>query len=327
MRIAIVGATGLVGRTMISVLEKSALPIKELVLAASAKSAGKEIEFQGNSLSVTTVEKCLESKVDVALFSAGGAVSQQYAPLFVEKGAWVIDNSSYWRMNQEVPLVVPEINFNLKNQSRLIANPNCSTIQLVMALFPLQKHYGLKRVVVSTYQSVSGTGVVALEQMEAERRGETTVQSPYPHPIDMNCLPHCGSFLENAYTTEEMKLVLETRKILNLPNLAITTTNVRVPVRVGHSEAVNVELNEPFNLSDIIHFYKEMAGVMVEDEPKTNLYPLPITAEGKNEVFIGRLRRDESVDNGLNMWVVSDNLRKGAATNAVQIVERLFNVK
>jgi aspartate-semialdehyde dehydrogenase len=309
---------------MLKVLEESGLPITEIIPVASEKSQGQQVNFKGKVFKVVSFEKALESGAKVAVFSAGGSVSLQMAPLFRDKGIYVIDNSSAWRMEKGIPLVVPEINANvIQKEDYIIANPNCSTIQMVMVLAPLQKAYGIKRVVVSTYQSVTGTGQKALAQMEAERAG-IEPDRVYPHPIDRNCIPQCDTFLDNGYTKEEMKMVNEPRKIMNLPELQITATAVRVPVMGGHSESVNVTFERDFDLSEVRTLLQNTPGVIVQDDPAKNLYPMPLYAHDKNEVFVGRIRRDESAPNSLNLWIVADNLRKGAATNAVQIAEYLY---
>lgn len=322
MNVAVVGATGLVGREILTVLEESAFPTSRLLPVASPRSAGRTISFNGEALSVLSLKDALKEKIDLALFSAGGAASREYAPQFIKIGAVVVDNSSAWRMEEDVPLVVPEINMETAKHARLIANPNCSTIQLVMALSPLEKAFGIERAVVSTYQSVSGTGKAALEQLYAERNGKEA-EAVYPHNIDLNCLPHCDVFLEDGATKEERKVVNETRKILGLPKLRVSCTAVRVPVVGGHSESVNLELKSTFTLEAVREALAAMPGVVVQDDPANNLYPMPAQAKGKDEVFVGRIRRDESVQNGLNLWIVADNLRKGAATNAVQIARAL----
>lgn len=324
MKIIVAGVTGMVGSVMLKVLEESGLPITEIIPVASEKSQGKQVNFKGKVFKVVSFEKALESGAKVAVFSAGGSVSLQMAPLFRDKGIYVIDNSSAWRMEKGIPLVVPEINANvIQKEDYIIANPNCSTIQMVMVLAPLQKAYGIKRVVVSTYQSVTGTGQKALAQMEAERAG-IEPDRVYPHPIDRNCIPQCDTFLDNGYTKEEMKMVNEPRKIMNLPELQITATAVRVPVMGGHSESVNVTFERDFDLSEVRTLLQNTPGVVVQDDPSKNLYPMPLYAHDKNEVFVGRIRRDESAPNSLNLWIVADNLRKGAATNAVQIAEYLY---
>ena len=325
MKIAVVGATGLVGTKMLRLLEEYHLTDIELFPAASERSVGKEVEFAGRKHKVVSVSKAIEAAPDYAIFSAGGGTSLQYAPLFAQKGCTVVDNSSAWRMDKNVPLVVPEINIDVvKDTDRIIANPNCSTIQMVLALAPIHKAYGIERLVISTYQSVSGSGIKGLTQLEYEEKGLDSPLKAYPHPIHHNIIPHGGDFDDNGYTSEEMKLVNETRKILRDNNIRITATVVRVPVYGGHSEAVNAETRKPFEIKDVRRLLEEMPGVKVTDDVSRNLYPMPIDAYEKNDVFVGRIRRDESVPNGLNLWVVSDNIRKGAATNAVQIVAELI---
>lgn len=328
MRIAVVGATGLVGSVMLQVLEERGFADCEIIAAASPKSIGKKIAFAGRQLSVVCVEEAIESCCDFAIFSAGGKASKQYAPLFAQKGTRVIDNSSAWRMDNDVPLVVPEINAEvIKAENKIIANPNCSTIQMVLALSQLHRTYRIKRIVVSTYQSVTGTGVKAVQQLSCEQRNEPC-QRAYPYQIHENVLPHGGDFLPEGYTTEEEKLVNETRKIFNDYSIGVSATVARVPVLGGHSESVNVEFFEPFTLSDVYSLLNATPGVVVEDNPEANLYPMPINSRGRDEVFVGRVRKDPSQANTLNMWVVADNLRKGAATNAIQIMEYIAaNVK
>ena len=324
MKIAVVGATGLVGSKMLQVLDEQHVQMDELIVAASERSMGKEIMFQGKKHTVFSVDQAIAARPDIAIFSAGGAASKQYAPRFAEQGTFVIDNSSAWRMENDVPLVVPEINADtIAADTRIIANPNCSTIQMVMALAPLHKAYGIKRIVVSTYQSVSGSGQKGVNQLKAERAGEHCTAF-YPHPIDLNILPHIDTFLDNGYTKEEMKMVNETRKILRDEHIAVSATTVRVPVWGGHSESVNVEFERPYDLAEACALMASMPGVVVQDDPANNVYPMPRFAEGKDEVFVGRIRRDFSVENGLNFWCVADNLRKGAATNAVQIARYLI---
>lgn len=322
MKIAIIGASGLVGRKMIKVLEEIMVHDSELILAASKKSIGKEIEFNGQNYKIRSIEDALASNPDIALFSAGSSVSLEWAPKFAEKNCYVIDNSSAWRMDENVPLVVLEINAQLINHStRIIANPNCSTIQLVIAIKPLQHIYGIKRLVISTYQSVTGSGVNGINQLESERKGDKPEIMAYPHRIDKNVIPHGGDFLSNGYTTEEMKLVHETRKILEAPDMAITATVVRVPVTGGHSESINIEFENEYDIEEAKKLIGMMPGIVILDFPQKNLYPMPSITEEQNQVFVGRIRRDESIANGLNMWVVADNLRKGAATNAIQIAK------
>ena len=324
MRIAVIGATGLVGSVMLKVLEDRNVEVDELLPAASEQSIGKTVTFRESEIPVLGVAQVLSLKPDVALFSAGGAVSKLWAPKFAEAGTTVIDNSSAWRMDPDKKLVVPEVNGDvLEDEDRIIANPNCSTIQLVMVLKELHKLYGLNRVVISTYQSVTGTGVNAVTQLESERNGQAVDSPAYPHSIDRNCIPHCDDFQKNGYTKEEMKLVNESRKILGIPDLAITATCVRVPVSGGHSEAVNIEFGQEPNVAEIKDALSSCIGISIQDDPSSNLYPMPRTSEGKDDVFIGRIRMDESQPNTINLWIVSDNLRKGAATNAVQILELL----
>ena len=323
MKLAVVGATGLVGQEILKVLEERNFQFDELYLVASSKSVGKQITYKGKPYTIVSMEEAVKLAPDVAIFSAGGGTSLQWAPRFAEMGTTVIDNSSAWRMDPEKKLVVPEINgHELKTEDRIIANPNCSTIQMVMALAPLHKKYKLKRIVVSTYQSVTGTGKEAVVQMMNERKG---IDGPkvYPHPIDMNALPHIDVFTDNGYTKEEMKMVNETRKILGDDTIGVTATTVRIPAIGGHSEAVNVEFHNEFDLKEVREILENTPGVIVQDDVKNNVYPMPINAHGKDEVFVGRMRRDESQPKTLNMWIVSDNLRKGAATNAIQIAEFL----
>ncbi|MCM1554652.1 MAG: aspartate-semialdehyde dehydrogenase [Bacteroides sp.] len=325
MKIAVVGATGLVGSKMLRLMEEYGLTDIELLPAASARSVGKEVEFAGKKHKVVSVPDAIAAAPDYAIFSAGGSTSLKYAPLFAKKGCTVVDNSSAWRMYDNVPLVVPEINIDaVKDIDRIIANPNCSTIQMVMALAPIHKAFGIKRLVISTYQSVSGSGMKGLQQMENEEKGLESPVMAYNYPIHHNVIPHGGDFDDHGYTTEETKLVNETRKILRDPNIKITATVVRVPVSGGHSEAVNVETEKPFELEEVRRLLSQMPGVIVVDDPSRNLYPMPLYAYDKNEVFVGRIRRDNSVENGMNLWIVSDNIRKGAATNAVQIVCKLI---
>jgi len=327
MKIALIGATGLVGNIMIKVLEERGFGKDDFIPAASSKSVGKEIQFSGHPYLIVSVEEAVSQNPDIAIFSAGSSVSLTYAPIFAANGCTVIDNSSAWRNYDHIPLVVPEINADvIQPGDRIIANPNCSTIQMVMALAPLHHAYGIKRLVISTYQSVTGTGIKAVQQLEAERKG-LSCDAVYPYPIDLNILPHGGSFEANGYTTEEIKLVHETRKILRDNSIQITATVVRVPVKGGHSEAVNIEFENDFSLPDVYQLLENMPGVKVLDNPQSNQYPMPLYAEGKDEVFVGRIRRDESQPKSLNLWIVADNLRKGAATNAVQIAEYLRKQK
>lgn len=327
MKIALVGATGMVGNVMLQVLAERNFDITELIPVASERSIGKYISFKNKEYAVVGLQDAVNSKPDIALFSAGGDTSLEWAPKFAAVGTTVIDNSSAWRMDPEKKLVVPEINGNvLTKNDKIIANPNCSTIQLVMALAPLHLEYKMKRVVISTYQSVSGTGVKAVQQLENEEAG-LEGEMIYPHPIGRNALPHCDIFLENGYTKEEMKLVKEPKKILGDDTFSITATAVRIPTAGGHSEAVNVQFEYDFEVEKVRKLLQETPGVVVQDNVKENLYPMPITAHQKDEVFVGRIRRDESQENSLNLWIVSDNLRKGAATNAVQIAEYLVEKK
>jgi aspartate-semialdehyde dehydrogenase len=325
MKIAVMGATGLVGTEMLKVLEERAFPITELILVASEKSVGKEISFMGKQIKVVSAETAIEKRPNIALFSAGSAFSLEYAPKFAEVGTVVIDNSSAWRMQKDIALVVPEVNGHvLTKNNKIIANPNCSTIQMVLVLAPLHQKYGIKRIVVSTYQSVTGTGKAAIDQLQDERAKSDTIRKVYPYQIDLNILPHIDSFLDNGYTKEEMKMVNETKKILGDNSVRVTATAVRVPVMGGHSESVNVKLHKKYDLEDIKNIMANTEGVILLDEPSKNIYPMPLFCQGRNEVFVGRIRRDESSKNALNMWIVADNLRKGAATNAVQIAEYLY---
>ena len=323
MKIAVIGATGMVGTVMLKLLEERNFPVTELLLVASKKSVGKQLLFKNKALKIITIEDALKAKPAIAIFSAGGETSLEWAPKFENVGTTVIDNSSVWRMDPNKKLIVPEINAQtLTKEDKIIANPNCSTIQLVMALAPLHKKYKMKRVVVSTYQSVSGTGANAVKQMEDEEK-DVAAQMVYPHQIHRNVIPHCDVFQDNGYTKEEMKLALEPQKILNDRSFSITATAVRVPTSGGHSEAVNVAFLNDFTLDQVRNILQKTPGVTLQDNPDTNTYPMPILAHDKDEVFVGRLRRDFSQQNTLNMWIVSDNLRKGAATNAIQIAEYL----
>ena len=325
MRIAVVGCTGLVGTEMLKVLKDSNIKVTELIPIASEKSAGKEIEFSNIKYKVLKMEDGLKKKPQIAIFSAGGETSRAWAPKFAEQGCFVVDNSSAWRMEPTIKLIVPEVNgSSLTATDKIIANPNCSTIQLVMVLAPLYRMYGIRRVIVSTYQAITGTGYKAVNQLENERKGDFSYKV-YPHVIDMNCIPQCDTFLDNGYTKEEMKLVNETRKILNDNSIGITATAVRVPVVGGHSESVNIELGKSFSVSEIFYILGNTQGVVVVDNPSENQYPMPINARNHDEVFVGRIREDHSVQNGLNLWIVADNLRKGAATNAVQIAEYIVS--
>lgn len=323
MKIAVVGATGMVGNVMLKVLEERNFPISELMLVASEKSVGKTIKFKGEDHTVIGLEDAVRARPDIALFSAGGATSLEWAPKFAEAGTTVVDNSSAWRMDPTKKLIVPEINASeLTSDDKIIANPNCSTIQMVVALAPLHRKYKIKRLVISTYQSITGTGVKAVQQLENEYRG-IEGEMAYPYPIHRNALPHCDVFEENGYTKEEMKLVRETQKILDDRTIAVTATAVRIPVVGGHSESINIEFENEFDLDEVRRILSETDGVIVQDNLETNSYPMPRFAEGKDEVFVGRIRRDESQPMTMNMWVVSDNLRKGAATNTIQIAEYL----
>jgi aspartate-semialdehyde dehydrogenase len=323
MKIAVVGATGMVGAVMLKLLEERQFPLTELIPVASERSVGKKISYKGVDHTIVGLATAVEMRVDIAIFSAGGDTSVEWAPKFAETGTIVIDNSSAWRMDPTKKLIVPEINASiLTAEDKIIANPNCSTIQLVMALSPLHNKYKMKRVVVSTYQSVSGTGVKAVQQLENEING-IAGEMAYPYPIGRNALPHCDVFLENGYTKEEMKLAKEPQKILGDNSFAITATAVRIPTAGGHSESVNVQFENDFELQEVRSILSQTEGVTVQDNPDTNTYPMPIYANGKDDVFVGRIRRDETQENSLNMWIVSDNLRKGAATNTIQIAEYL----
>jgi len=323
MRVAVVGATGLVGSVMLRVLEERNFPVDELILAASEKSVGKTVKFKGADVKICSVADAVKQKPAVAIFSAGSAASKEWAPKFAEVGTTVIDNSSCWRMYPEIPLVVPEVNAGvLTPNHKIIANPNCSTIQLVVAINPLHLKYRIKRIVISTYQSVTGTGVKAVNQLFAERQGHEADMA-YPHPIDLNCFPHGGTFLDNGYTTEEQKLIDETRKIIGDQSIMVSPTVVRIPVIGGHSESVNLEFEHDFDVNDVFEILRNAPGIVVQDDPAADHYPMPRFAEGKDDVFVGRIRRDISQPRSLNLWVVADNLRKGAATNAIQIAEYL----
>ena len=327
MRIALVGATGMVGGVMLKVMAERKFPLKDLILVASERSLGKSLFWQGKKYIVKSLDQAIALKPDLALFSAGNECSLEWAPKFAAIGTTVIDNSSAWRMKSGHKLIVPEINASeLNADDKIIANPNCSTIQMVMVLAPLHKLYGIERLVISTYQSVTGTGVKAMKQLENEAEG-TQTEMVYPYPIYKNCIPHCDDFLFTGYTREEMKLVHETRKILGDQSIGITATAVRVPVTGGHSESINVTFRKEFNLTTIRKTISDTEGLTLQDNTDTNTYPMPKYAEGKNDVFVGRLRIDESYENTLNMWVVSDNLRKGAATNAIQIAEKLIEIE
>lgn len=325
INLAVVGATGMVGRTFLKVLEEKDFPIENFYVMASKRSAGSTITFKGKEYVVEELtENSFDKPIDIALFSAGGSTSAKFAPIAASKGCIVVDNSAQWRMDPEVPLVVPEVNpEDIKWNKGIIANPNCSTIQAVVALKPLDDKYGIKRIVYSTYQAVSGAGVAGWNDLENGLKGDEPKK--FPHPIASNCLPHIDIFMDNGYTKEEMKMIWETRKILHKDDLKITATAVRVPVFNSHSESVNVEFNNPVEVEDVKGVLKNAPGVVLEDNPTENVYPLAVSATGHDEVYVGRVRRDESVDNGINFWVVADNIRKGAATNAVQIAELLIN--
>ena len=327
MRVAVVGVTGMVGNVMLEVLAEHNFPVTELIPVASEKSVGKKIVFKGTKYTVIGLQQAVSLKPDVALFSAGASVSKEWAPKFAQVGTTVVDNSSAWRMDPTKKLIIPEINADvLTKDDKIIANPNCSTIQMLIALAPLQRKYGIKRVVVSTYQSITGTGVKAVRQLENEYKGEKG-EMAYHYQIHRNAIPHCDVFEENGYTKEEMKLVRETKKILRDDSIAVTATAVRIPVVGGHSESVNVELKNDFDINEVRALLAQSAGIKVQDNTETNTYPMPLYAHGKDDVFVGRIRRDESQPNTLNLWVVADNLRKGAATNTIQIAEYLIKNK
>jgi aspartate-semialdehyde dehydrogenase len=324
MKFALVGATGLVGQEVLKVLEERSFPFKEFFPVASQRSSGSKVNLGGKEYTVLTIEEALEKKPDLAIFSAGSKLSLEYAPKFRDLGAIVVDNSSAWRMHPQIKLIVPEVNAELlKIDDRIIANPNCSTIQLVVPLHQLHKKYHVKRVVVSTYQSVTGTGKEAVDQLMKERGGDRSL-TVYPHPIDLNMLPHIDEFMENGYTKEEMKMVNETKKIMGDERIALTATCVRVPAIGGHAEAVNITFEKDFEILEVKELLGKTQGVVVQDEPANHKYPTPIQAQGRDEIFVGRIRRDESQPNSLNLWIVADNLRKGAATNAVQIAEYML---
>jgi len=328
MKIAVVGATGLVGSKMLEVLNERKFLISELIPVASEKSVGKFISFQNKSIIIQSIEQAIAAKPQLAIFSAGGSVSLEWAPKFAKAGITVIDNSSAWRMDTTKKLIVPEINANeLTIEDKIIANPNCSTIQMVVVLNPLHKKYKIKRVVVSTYQSVTGTGAKAVDQLLNERKSGSSAQMAYKYSIDLNVIPQIDLFLENGYTKEEMKMVNETKKIMGDSSIELTATAVRIPVIGGHSESVNIEFEKEFELNEVFQILNNTKGIVVQDDPKNQLYPMPITSHNKDEVFVGRIRRDESQKNTLNLWIVADNLRKGAATNAIQIAEYLFENK
>ncbi|HLF65977.1 MAG TPA: aspartate-semialdehyde dehydrogenase [Saprospiraceae bacterium] len=324
MRVAVVGATGLVGRKMLDVLEERNFPVDELIPVASEKSVGQLVKFCNTEYRVQSMQDAINSVPDLALFSAGGSVSKEWTPRFTERGTYVVDNSSAWRMDPSVPLIVPEVNAHvLRPSDKLIANPNCSTIQMVVALAPLHRRWRIRRLVISTYQSVSGTGKAAVDQYTGERDGRD-VKKVYPHPIFENCIPQCDIFLDNGYTREEMKMVNETRKIMEAPDIAITATAVRVPVLGGHSESVNVEFESDFDVQEVRDILAASRGIIVQDDPATHLYPMALYAHDTDAVYIGRLRKDEGNPRTLNLWIVADNLRKGAATNAIQIAEFMY---
>ena len=326
MKVAVVGATGLVGSEILKVLAERNFPITELIPVASERSVGKQVEFKGKQYTVVGFDDAIKMQPNVAIFSAGGGTSLELAPKFAAAGITVVDNSSAWRMDETKKLIVPEINAHtLTPEDKIIANPNCSTIQMVVVMNPLHKKYKIKRVVVSTYQSVTGTGKAAVDQLFAEREGRTDVPAVYPHKIDLNVLPHIDVFLDNGYTKEEMKMVNETKKIMMDDSIQVTATTVRIPTIGGHSESVNIEFENDFDVEEMKRILAEEEGIILQDDPKNAIYPMPITAHGKDEVFVGRIRRDFTQPNTVNMWIVADNLRKGAATNAVQIVEYLAN--
>ena len=325
MKVAVVGATGMVGNVMLQLLEERQFPLTELIPVASERSVGKMIPFKGKEYPVVSLQTAVDMKADIALFSAGGSTSLEWAPKFAEAGTTVIDNSSAWRMDPDKKLIIPEINAHLlTSEDKIIANPNCSTIQMLVALAPLQNTYGIERLVISTYQSITGTGVAAVQQLENEYEGKKGDMA-YPYPIHRNALPHCDVFQENGYTKEEMKLVNETHKILGDDTIGITATAIRIPVVGGHSESVNVQLKGESSVAEIQRLLSEADGVIVQDNPETNTYPMPLYAHGKDEVFVGRIRQDFSQNNTFNLWIVADNLRKGAATNAIQIAEYLIS--
>ena len=326
MKIAIIGVTGMVGREMLEVLSERKFPLTALVPVASKKSYGRTVFFNNKEFRVVMIDELMQKDIDLALFSAGGKVSKVWAPKLAEKGVKVVDNSSYWRMCSKHKLIVPEINGGqLKKEDKIIANPNCSTIQLVMALAPLHRKFKIKRLVISTYQSVSGTGKNAIDQLYSERNGSKP-EKVYPYSIDQNLLPHCDVFEEGGYTKEENKLINETRKILNDNSIQITSTAVRVPIEICHGESVNIEFEDDFKLEEVFSILRSSSGLIVEDDPDKNIYPMPINASNKDEVFVGRIRRDFSIKSGLNLWIVADNLRNGAATNTIQIAEKLIEM-
>ena len=324
MKLALVGATGMVGQIMLKVLEERNFPVSNLIPVASKRSVGKTINFKGKNYKIISIESAIKEKPNIALFSAGGETSLKWAPKFAEQNTIVIDNSSAWRMDPNKKLIIPEINsFELTKEDKIISNPNCSTIQLLMILSPLHSKYGINRVIISTYQSITGTGMLAVNQLENEYQNKKGSMA-YNYQIHKNAIPHCDVFQENGYTKEEMKLVNETHKILSDNNIGITATAVRIPVIGGHSESVNIELKKSVHLSEIKNLLDSSPGVILEDDPKNNKYPMPVFAEGKNEVFVGRIRKDFSNPNTINLWIVADNLRKGAATNTIQIAEYII---
>lgn len=326
MRIAVIGASGLVGKTILKLLEERNISISEMIPVASTTSIGKEVYFKNNAYKLIGISDALAKKPDIAIFSAGKSVSIEWAEKFATNGTFVVDNSSAWRMHKDIKLIVPEVNRSiLTSRDKIISNPNCSTIQLAVVLWPLHKLYGLKRVIVSTYQSVTGSGVVGVKQLMNERSSKPVDNPAYPYQIDLNCIPHGGIFLENQYTEEEWKLVAESKKILNIKNLKLTATVARIPVLGGHSESVNIEFFEKPDITKIFNSLRKAEGVTVLDNPKDNIYPMPIISEGKDETFVGRIRLDNSCENAVNLWITADNLRKGAATNAVQIAEYIYN--
>tara|TARA_Y100000739_G_scaffold156194_1_gene134903 strand:+ start:174 stop:1169 length:996 start_codon:yes stop_codon:yes gene_type:complete len=326
MKVAVIGATGVVGTVMLNLLDKRKFPVTEIIPVASERSVGNKIEFQGKEYSIVSLTEAVAMKPDIALFSAGGSTSQEWAPKFAENGTRVVDNSSAWRMDSTKKLIVSEVNSaTLTKDDYIIANPNCSTMQMLVVLAPLHKKFKIKRLVISTYQSVSGTGKNAIDQLYSERNGSNS-EKVYPYSIDQNLLPHCDVFEEGGYTKEENKLINETRKILNDNSIQITSTAVRVPIELCHGESVNIEFVDEFNLEEVLNVLRSSPGLIVEDEPEKNIYPMPINASNKDEVFVGRIRRDFSIKSGLNLWIVSDNLRKGAATNTIQIAEKLIEM-
>jgi aspartate-semialdehyde dehydrogenase len=326
MKVAVVGATGVVGTVMLELLDKRKFPVTEIIPVASERSIGNKIKFHGKEYSIVSLTEAVEMKPDIALFSAGGSTSLEWAPKFAEKGTRVVDNSSAWRMDSTKKLIVSEVNSeSLTEHDYIIANPNCSTMQMLVVLAPLHRKFKIKRLVISTYQSVSGTGKNAIDQLYSERNGSKP-EKVYPYLIDQNLLPHCDVFEEGGYTKEENKLINETRKILNDNSIQITSTAVRVPIELCHGESVNIEFVDEFNLEEVLSVLRSSPGLIVEDEPEKNIYPMPINASNKDEVFVGRIRRDFSIKSGLNLWIVSDNLRKGAATNTIQIAEKLIEM-